>query len=285
MRARRKIARDRKFVDSTYAYEADDAADRTGSTYHAGDKGKIVLQVDTGVRHLITAVAANGTATFEAIPDIDDLASTASGKGGALIGHYDASSRWTAETVSAILEELMDRITATDATALAQILGIQDSGDKITAENVEAALVEIATNVDTIETKRVQTHSQQVTHADLTEDGNGTLQEINLSTALPTGARIVGVDVLLTTQFTGGSVASVTVDVGTTGAEELIKDFDALGSTAGAYYDRGAGAATRVRGNFSEAQLVIGFTPDGSHALADLTAGDLTVAVDYYVPA
>jgi hypothetical protein len=123
-----------------------------------------------------------------------------------------------------------------------------------------------------------------VGEADLTTATNGTAQTINVGPALPTGARVVGCDVTLATQLTGGSATAVTLSVGISGAATaLINAFDALGSTAGASYAAGASAATRPRGSYSAAQIIATFTPDSGHALSGLTAGSVTIDIDYVV--
>jgi len=132
---------------------------------------------------------------------------------------------------------------------------------------------------------RVQKLTATILETALTDAVNGEAETENVGSALPTNAVVLAAEIYLTTQFTGGSVSAVTVDVGIAGeTEALVKDFDALGSTAAAFYASGASAATRPRGNFSAGQIIATFTPDGSHALASLTAGSLTVNVYYVVP-
>lgn len=130
----------------------------------------------------------------------------------------------------------------------------------------------------------VQRRVVTITHADLTTAANGTAEAENVGIALPAGARVIGCDVLLTTQFTGGAASAVTLSVGAAGATTaLINAFDAFGSTAGAAYAAGASAATRPRGVFSSTQLIATFTPDAGHALLGLTAGSVTITVDFVV--
>lgn len=130
----------------------------------------------------------------------------------------------------------------------------------------------------------IQQRVVTITHADLTTATNGTAETENVGIVLPAGARVLGVDVLLTTQFTGGSASAVTLSVGVSGATtSLINAFDAYGSTAGASYAAGASAATRPRGLYSAAQIIATFTPDGAHNAAGLTAGSVTITVDFTV--
>jgi hypothetical protein len=123
-----------------------------------------------------------------------------------------------------------------------------------------------------------------ITHADLTSDVDNTPQAINISTALPAGALVVGLVVTLTTQFTGGGVSAVTMDIGWSGSTEaLVKDFDAFGATAsGALYDAGATAATFGMPKLASAkQLIATFVTDSGHDVEDLTAGSLTIDAFY----
>ncbi len=123
-----------------------------------------------------------------------------------------------------------------------------------------------------------------ITHADLTEAANGTEQGINVDLALPTGAVVIATKLTLTTQFTGGVASAVATDLGwSTAKEALIKDFDALGSTAGgAIYTQGATNVVYPVAA-SAKQLVAYFTPDGGESLLDLTAGSITIDVWYLV--
>ncbi len=133
--------------------------------------------------------------------------------------------------------------------------------------------------------RRIQTRTATITHADLTSAVNGNPEIENIGALLPAGARIVGMDVLLTTQFTGGAVAAVTMDVGLAAdPTALMATFNALGSAAPASYALGGAAATRPRGDFGGLQLIATFTPDGANHLEDLTAGEVTITVDFYLP-
>jgi hypothetical protein len=130
----------------------------------------------------------------------------------------------------------------------------------------------------------VQQRIVTITHADLTEATNNTAETENIGIALPTGARVIGCDAYLTTQFTGGSLSAVTMSVGIAGATTaLMNVLDVYGSTAGASYAAGTSAAARPRGLFSAGQLIATFSPDSGHALLAATAGSVTVTVDFTV--
>lgn len=130
----------------------------------------------------------------------------------------------------------------------------------------------------------IRKESLTITHADLTDDVDGEAQAITVGT-LPTGAVVLFSTITLTTQFTGGSVSAVAVDLGWSGSTEiLMKDFDALGSAAsGAVYDTGATAVAYLPRLASAKTILATFTPDGGHDVEDLTAGSLTVDVYYVV--
>lgn len=74
-----------------------------------------------------------------------DLISTASGKGAGLIGIYDGSSRFTGETMQAILAELptLAELASTASGKGAALVGIYDTGGYFSGATVEAALAQI----------------------------------------------------------------------------------------------------------------------------------------------
>jgi len=121
-------------------------------------------------------------------------------------------------------------------------------------------------------------------HADLTDAVAGEAQAINLSTALPSNARIVGTDMRSYTPFTGGSVSAVTCDIGTSGDVDALIDGADLQTAA---VDGGPATMPKgVRPNktfASGGQLLATFYPDGGHALDALTAGSIVIDVLYVV--
>lgn len=131
----------------------------------------------------------------------------------------------------------------------------------------------------------IQKRTAVITHAELTEAANNTAQAVNVGIALPTGANVLFGNTYLATQFTGGSVATCVMGVGTaTEPNGILNAVNVLSGTASAWYSAGGTAATRAHGDYSAKQLVATFTPDASHALAALTAGSITVEVVYAVP-
>ncbi len=164
--------------------------------------------------------------------------------------------------------------------AAASTITVVDAADYYTAVNAETTLAEIGA-------RRLQTRTATIGHADLTNAVNGSAETENVGVVLPANARIVGCDVLLTTPFTGGAVAACVLDVGVAGAiESLIKDLDVLGSAGATSYAGGQvpSTATRPRGAYGGAQIIATFTPDGGNPLVDLTAGALTITVDFFLP-
>jgi hypothetical protein len=217
------------------------------------------------------AITLNTTSlTFTLLPSYTDL--NAAG-GAARVGFTDTNSKVTGTTLQALVDEL----TTTTGGAM---VGIEDAGSHFTGTNSEAALQEVGLI-------RIRKLQLQITESDLTESSDGVAQAINIGSALPANAFVLGTDVLLTTQFTGGSATEVDLDIGVSGAiKSLLGDLDVLASTAsGAHYNIGDAVGTRVNGYFGGSQLIATFTPDGSHDLADLDAGDLTITILYTVMA
>lgn len=126
----------------------------------------------------------------------------------------------------------------------------------------------------------VQKRTVTVGEADLTNAVNGSPQAINIGAVLPASARILGCELTANTQFTGGSVASVTLSVGGTGTTDVVNAADVLGGGTGS---RHGTFGPNPNGNLGGQQLVATFTPDGAHALSALTAGATTITVFYTV--
>lgn len=134
--------------------------------------------------------------------------------------------------------------------------------------------------------------SKQITTGDLTESGNGVVQEINFDDVIPGGAPVLSRWIDLDTEFSGGGVVSVDADFGDGvdddgyySAEDV---FTGAGtgpkpkpSTPGALIGaptQGGFAADIADGDRTPS---VTFDPDGAHNLAQLTAGDLTAYVLY----
>lgn len=120
-----------------------------------------------------------------------------------------------------------------------------------------------------------------VGHADLT-DADGS-QTINIGTALPVNARIVGVDMRSLAAFSGGTASEVTVDVGTSGDVDALVDGADLFAAA---VDGGpATMPPGIRPNktfAAGAQLIATFAANDD--VADLSAGSVVIDVLYIAP-
>jgi len=131
----------------------------------------------------------------------------------------------------------------------------------------------------------VQAVTQQITHADLTDAD--TSQAIDVGDPLPTGAIVLGHEVKLDTQFTGGSVSALKMDLGGTNTVAICNQFNVKSATAGGKrhspgYNHVTSHGDHMTGSFSEEQLVATFASTGDNVDA-LTAGDLTITVWYVV--
>lgn len=179
---------------------------------------------------------------------VSNLASTATGKGSALIGDEDPGGLYTATTVGGQLQEV-----------------------RVVANALIGAV------------KRTVT----VGHADLTNAVNGTAQSINIGATLPANARIAYCDAHDFTPFTGGSASAVTLTVGSSGdLDAIIASSDVFAAAVdGGPSTLVRGIRPNKMFVTIGAQLLATFTPDGGHTLDGLTAGSVIVDVWYFVGA
>lgn len=119
-------------------------------------------------------------------------------------------------------------------------------------------------------------------HASFTAEGDdGDAVDINVGTALPAGAVLLGARYTIGTVFAGSGVASLTMKVGFTGdTDGVIEAVDIFGDATGEY--RGV-AGTAMNGPAGGKQLVANFDPDNAAGLDELTAGSVTIDVFYAV--
>lgn len=118
-------------------------------------------------------------------------------------------------------------------------------------------------------------------------NSNGTAATVNIGATLPANARIAYVDAHDFTAFSGASMSTFNLQIGTSG------DVDAIVSACDlltAAVDGGPSTFTKgIRANklFATigAQLIATLTPDGSHKSSDLSAGSIIVDVYYFVSA
>jgi hypothetical protein len=129
----------------------------------------------------------------------------------------------------------------------------------------------------------VQKHSVAIAATDF--DGLGatdTSEVLNLGTALPANARIVGVNLKLATPFTGGGNAAVTLDIGSSGDPDALIDGANLFAAAVDGQVSTAPAGIAPHKHFSASTQLTGtFVVDVG--LAELTAGAGTVEILYCV--
>lgn len=129
---------------------------------------------------------------------------------------------------------------------------------------------------------RVRRFTKVIGEADLTNAVNGTAQTIDIGT-LPIGAFVLHSAFKLTTQFTGGGLASVGMIIGDSGDDDrIITTADVFGGATGNYV---GGTKGVYAGPYAAATVLQAkFTPDGGHNLNQATAGSVTVDIVYCVP-
>ncbi len=130
----------------------------------------------------------------------------------------------------------------------------------------------------------MQKKSVTVLFSDLIDPDDGDAQDVNVGTALPAGAMVVGARYTVNTPFAGAGLATLTMMVGKSGdTNGVIEAVDILGDAAAQY--QGTLGTMMVNGPSlqSEVQLVANFDPDASAGLDELTAGSVTIDVYYFV--
>jgi hypothetical protein len=126
----------------------------------------------------------------------------------------------------------------------------------------------------------VQKRTVTVGHADL--DAAALTQAIDIGEDLPANARILGVAIKLTTAFSGGGAAAVSVDIGSSGDVDAIVDGANLFAAAvdGQASTRPAGIAPNKH-FVAATQLTATFISDVN--VVGLTAGAVTIDVLFTV--
>ena len=141
-----------------------------------------------------------------------------------------------------------------------------------------------ATQTGTIQKKTVTIAFDNAALTATSGSANGTAATVNISTALPANARIVGVDLNTYTPFTGGSVSAVALDIGSSGDIDALVDGADLFAAA---VDGGPSTRpTGIRPNkiyATATQLIATLTPDAGHKLSALTAGSVVIDVIYTI--
>ncbi len=251
-----------------------------GLTYAAGERIWLIDQ-STGAENGIYVVGAvvGGEAP---LTRAGDWAAAAVVPTGSLIvidaGTAHNNSLWminntggvTVGTTTPVAEEIASkaRLLATLAdTGGAALIGTSDASD--VQAKIDAGLTA---------SKKTVT----VGHADLTDAVAGEAQVINIGTALPANAVILGHALTAITPFSGGGVAACVLDVGGTDDDAIVKDLELI-TDAPTEAEMQAAVGLLPQGPYSAQQLVATFTPDGGAALLALTAGSVTITVWYII--
>lgn len=181
-------------------------------------------------------------------------------------------------------------VSATDGGATQAIAGlvVRVDSDAVWISLGALGSVLTAGPITSLQAGALQKRQQRIQYTDLTDAVNGEAQAKNVGAALPANAVVLGHEVQLTTQFTGGGATSCKLNLGGTDTVAICNQFDVFGSTAAGKryspgYEHGTLHGDHCTGLFSSEQLVATFTPDASHALSGLTAGDMTVTVWFMV--
>jgi hypothetical protein len=158
------------------------------------------------------------------------------------------------------------------------------SGLAIVECNFPGASADDDARLDLLEAVQIQKKSVTIPFdlaAFLASGDDGADVDVNVGTALPAGAMLLGARYTIATPFAGAGVSTLTMIVGFAGdANGVIEAVDIFGDAAGEY--RGV-PGTAMGGPAGSKQLVANFDPDASAGLDELTAGDLTIDVFYAV--
>lgn len=131
--------------------------------------------------------------------------------------------------------------------------------------------------IDSLEAMAITKRTLRIQHSDLTDAVNGHAQAINIGAVLPAGAVVLAHEVNIATLFSGGGATAVKMDVGGTTSTAITNQADVFTGAATGKLSLATGS--HVRGSFGGEQLKVTFTPDASHTLDGLTAGDLTITI------
>lgn len=212
------------------------------------------------------------------------LASVANNNGASMIGLKPIVGLAATELQAAIAELHADIDAAPTSAALAAVTGatlIGSNAAGFIAATVAGQLAEGKALIDAGMPCLKKTVT--VGHADLTDAVAGEAQAINVGTALPNNARIVGAGIR-GVPLTGGGVVSVACDLGTAGDIDAIVDgADVLAAFVDGQSSTLPSGIAPHKLFAAGGQLIATFTPDGGHALADLAAGSIDIDVLYVV--
>jgi len=113
----------------------------------------------------------------------------------------------------------------------------------------------------------------------LASGDDGAAVDVNIGSALPPGAILVGHRIKITDPFVGAGVSTLTLKAGFTGDDNgVFEAVDIMGDAAGEYR---ATPGTAMGGPAGTKQLLLNIDPDNSAGLDELTAGSVKVDVLY----
>jgi hypothetical protein len=230
--------------------------------------GMTVVKIDTGDVWEFELDSATSADAWTVVPTVAGTAGVSAG-------------RWKRRSPS-----LVDLATTGSATLGANLIGLRNLGGIIIATTVEGALAEIKALVDA--GMPVSVREADVVFGGLAAgNSNGASVSVNLGAVLPANANPFAFAIELGTPFTGGGATAVTLDIGTAGDPvSHVVGADVLHAAVDGYaFTMPLGKAPFKRYVSAGAQLLMRFTPDGSHQLANLTAGAAHVRALYTVKA
>ncbi len=130
----------------------------------------------------------------------------------------------------------------------------------------------------------IQRRQIQILHGDLTEAGNGDPQVIDIEAILPANAIPFALDVQVDTVPSGGSVSECVIDVGgTTDPVGILLGLELITDVPTAAEINAAKGVAFSNIIHAGEQLGVTVTPDAGNPLVDLTAGDFTITVYFFV--
>ncbi len=205
---------------------------------------------------------------------------------------FNASTAGTAFVLKAQVAGGIDPVTGQEGSALmvAEVkcyvpttdgLEVVCAGEQAASDNVSNTTFGVIEPLNEAMRagSRLATIQQTVAYTDIAV-ASGSAEEA-ITTALPAGGRILGVDIELTTPFTGGTMSAVTVDLGDAG------DADALVDGADVFTAAVDGQASSVplgiaphKRFAAETTLNLQFAGTGD-TLDNLTAGSFDITILY----
>lgn len=167
-------------------------------------------------------------------------------------------------------DSIVSRTSGSSTQSIAGIILDVDSSLGVLV--LVGAATQVASSV--AEAKAIQTRTVRIRDEDAAVTGASAV--INIGTVLPTGAVVLGHEINIAEQFAGE--ADTTLKIGGTDDDAIVASFDLDAQAAGNISPR---TGVHAQGKFSGEQLVATLA---ATALEDLTAGDMTITVWFFVP-